>query len=71
VEIINDGSGIVLRDPNNSDVYYTTDGSDPMGPNGVISSSAIKYTSPEVLSSFTKLTVRPFTTNNWGPISTK
>ena len=71
VEIINDGSGIVLRNPNNTDVYYTTDGSDPMGPNGVISSSAIKYTASVVLPASGKLTVRPFTTNNWGPISTK
>jgi len=69
---INDtGSGLSLNNPNNTDVYYTTDGSDPMGPDGTVSSSAVKYTKSSVLPYSDKLTVRPFTTNNWGPITNK
>ena len=71
VTFTDNGSGIVLNNTNNADVYYTIDGSDPMGPNGVISGSAIKYTGSEVLPYSAKLTVRPFTTNNWGPITSR
>jgi len=67
VTITNNGSGLTLANPNSTDAYYTTDGSDPMGPNGVVSSSAVKYAAGSVLPSSAKLTVRPFTTNNWGP----
>ncbi|MBC1937844.1 hypothetical protein HCA69_15885 [Listeria grandensis] len=68
VSIIPSGSGIVLNNPNaNTDVYYTTDGTDPMGADGVVSSKATKYTAGTVLPKTTSLTVRAFTTNNWGP----
>ena|GEM_PF-6017730 len=71
VTIVDNGSGIVLDNPNNTDVYYTTDGSDPMGPEGTISSSAVKYTGSEQIDNASNLTVRPFTTNNWGPMTSK
>ncbi|MBC1459167.1 immunoglobulin-like domain-containing protein [Listeria newyorkensis] len=69
VSIIPSGSGVVLNNPNaNTDTYYTTDGTDPMGADGVVSSKATKYTAGTVLPKTTKLTVRAFTTNNWGPM---
>lgn len=68
VSIIPSGSGVVLNNPNaNTDVYYTTDGTDPMGANGVVSSNATKYTAGTVLPKTASLTIRAFTTNNWGP----
>ncbi|EUJ26347.1 hypothetical protein PCORN_15221 [Listeria cornellensis FSL F6-0969] len=69
VSIIPSGSGVVLNNPNaNTDVYYTTDGTDPMGADGVVSSKATKYTAGTVLDKKVKLTVRAFATNNWGPM---
>ncbi len=45
VKVIGSGSGITLTNPNsNTTVYYTLDGSDPMGANGTVSSSARTYT---------------------------
>lgn len=70
VNVLKTGTGVTLENPNaNTDIYYTTDGSDPMGADGVISSKAVKYTPGTVLSKTTPLTMRAFTTNNWGPIS--
>ncbi|MCL2883073.1 MAG: chitobiase/beta-hexosaminidase C-terminal domain-containing protein [Coriobacteriia bacterium] len=72
VTFTDNGSGIVLNNPNSgTDVYYTTNGSDPMGPDGVVSSAATKYTAGTVLPYTGKITVRAFTTNNWGPITSK
>ena len=71
VTFTNTGSGIVLNNPNNTDVYYTTDGADPMGPDGVISASAVKYIPSTVLPDSVILTVRPFAANNWGPLTSK
>ena len=62
--------GHTLVNPNSStEVYYTTDGSDPMGPDGSVSVSAKKYTAGAVISGGANLKVRAFTTNNWGPLS--
>ncbi|MBA3926121.1 FN3 associated domain-containing protein [Listeria rustica] len=70
VKIVANGAGVVLENPNaGTDVYYTTDGSDPMGANGVVSSTATKYEAGTTLDTNAKLTVRAFTTNNWGPIT--
>ncbi|EUJ47751.1 immunoglobulin-like domain-containing protein [Paenilisteria rocourtiae] len=69
VNIVPSGSGVVLQNPNaNTDVYYTTDGTDPMGADGIVSNKATKYTAGTVLPKTTKLTIRAFTTNNWGPM---
>ena len=72
VAIEDTGSGVVLHNPNpNTHVYFTTDGTDPMGPNGTISTSATRYTPGTVLPSNARLTIRAFTTNNWGPLTTR
>ncbi|MBC1501336.1 hypothetical protein HB943_12055 [Listeria weihenstephanensis] len=69
VNIVTTNTGVTLDNPNaNTDVYYTTDGSDPMGADGVVSSKATKYTPGTTLDKTTTLTVRAFTTNNWGPM---
>jgi hypothetical protein len=69
VTFVDTGSGIVLNNPNNNTtVYYTLDGSDPMGPDGTRESATARiYRPAEVLPYSAKLTVRAFTTNNWGP----
>ena len=56
----------------NTAIYYTTNGSDPMGSDGVIAPNAILYTNAFTLpiGSYTIIT-RAFETNNWGPISYK
>lgn len=73
VSIVNSGSGVVLSNPNLATVkvYYTMDGTDPMGADGIISSSAIQYTDEVVLNSGGKLTIRPYTDNNWGPLTVR
>ncbi len=64
---------ITFNNPNtatNVQIYYTTDGSDPMGNDGVISSSAKLYSAAtgfKLSVGEYKLVVRPFITNNWGP----
>lgn len=64
---------VTIINPNEgTQVYYTIDGSDPMGNDGIISPSARKYNSGEgiVLASGTySLVSRAFVTNNWGPLS--
>jgi hypothetical protein len=68
---ISKSSGYTLSNPNASaKIYYTTNGSDPMGPDGVVSTSAIEYKAGTVLPIGLALTVRPFVTNNWGPKTT-
>lgn len=70
VKLQESGGGIVLQNPNSStDVYYTTDGSDPMGADGKVSTKAEKYTQGTVIPDDAKVVARPFTTNNWGPIT--
>jgi hypothetical protein len=60
------GDGYTLNTTSTSTirVYYTTDGSDPMGANGAVSSTAMEYTSGTVPAG---AVIRPFQTNNWGP----
>lgn len=48
-------------------IYYTTDGTDPMGADGTISKSAIKYSKDTLPTKGDKLTIRAFEPNNWGP----
>lgn len=52
-------------------IYYTTDGTDPMGEDGVISKSAIKYSKETLPSGEANLTIRAFEPNNWGPLVVK
>jgi hypothetical protein len=70
------GSGIRLNHPTvggTTALYYTTDGSDPMGPNGAVSSAATRYTTGATLPKTVKITVRAFQTSgtqqNWGPLA--
>jgi hypothetical protein len=49
-------------------IYYTTNGSDPMGADGGVSRSAIVYTGG-TLPATSGITVRAFTPGNWGPIT--
>jgi acetoacetate decarboxylase len=64
---------ITITNPNTgTQVYYTIDGSDPMGKDGIVSPSAFQYDASVgiVLASGTySLVSRAFTTNNWGPLS--
>jgi hypothetical protein len=64
---------ITINNPNTgAQVYYTTDGSDPMGKDGVVSPSALQYNASKgiVLPLGTySLVSRAFTTDNWGPLS--
>ncbi|MGX7245437.1 FN3 associated domain-containing protein [Enterococcus quebecensis] len=70
VEISNKNEQLVFTNPNvETEVYYTLDGTDPMGPNGSISESAVKFESNTALNSQSTVTVRAFQANNWGPIS--
>ncbi|EUJ41570.1 hypothetical protein PWEIH_00870 [Listeria weihenstephanensis FSL R9-0317] len=69
VNVVPSGTGVILENPNaGTDAYYTTDGTDPMGADGVVSSKATKYTPGTILDAKVKLTVRAFKTNNWGPM---
>ncbi|WP_412850585.1 FN3 associated domain-containing protein [Chryseobacterium sp. PMSZPI] len=70
VEVTKNANGTyTMTNPNqNTQVYYTTDGSDPMGNDGVVSGTAIVYTGSEVsLVSASVITARAFISNNWGP----
>jgi hypothetical protein len=78
VEASGAGSGgVALTNPNGSAaVYYTLDGSDPMGLNGATPSqsggnaAAKAYTGGTIaVPEGATLTVRAFTTNNWGPMT--
>ncbi|WP_409417143.1 FN3 associated domain-containing protein [Flavobacterium sp. PS2] len=64
---------ITINNPNTgTQVYYTTDGSDPMGKDGVVSPSAFLYDANKGItlsSGIYSLVSRAFTTNNWGPLS--
>lgn len=53
-------------------LYYTTNGTDPMGNNGTISADAVLYNGAFALplGQF-NIVARPYTTNNWGPKSAK
>ncbi len=62
---------VSFANPNQSTkTYYTLDGSDPMGNDGVVSSNAFEYTGGVIeLTEDTEVVVRAFTTNNWGPLT--
>lgn len=67
--IIKTTETIKMVNPNaNTLLYYTTNGTDPMGNDGTISSAALLYNGEFNLPTGTYAVVtRPFTTNNWGP----
>lgn len=70
VQPVQEGSGYRLNNPNSgAAVYYTMDGTDPMGDNGTVSPNAAEYKG-EGLSSGTQLVIRPYTNGNWGPKTT-
>ncbi|MEN8737373.1 MAG: lamin tail domain-containing protein [Akkermansiaceae bacterium] len=48
--------------------YFTTDGSDPMAPNGSIAASAQIYVSPIPLSDGTTIQTRTLTDTTWSPL---
>lgn len=64
---------IQIQNPNlGTQVYYTLDGSDPMGPDGTIASNAhFYYSAFQLPVGNYKIVTRAFTTNNWGPKSEK
>lgn len=68
-ETVGSNQAITITDPNSgTKLYYTIDGSDPMGNDGAISPSAQLYTTGIKLAlGAYKLVTRPFATNNWGP----
>jgi hypothetical protein len=70
VNIEETATGFVLDNPNrNIHAYFTTNGSDPMGPNGYVSEFATRYSPGTVLPLDAVINVRAFTTNNWGPLT--
>ncbi|MEI5993992.1 FN3 associated domain-containing protein [Candidatus Enterococcus mansonii] len=70
VEIIKENNQLILKNKNaKTEAYYTLDGTDPMGPDGVVSERAVKFDAQAVVSDQALITVRAFQSNNWGPIS--
>lgn len=72
-ETIKKTDHIQINNPNSgTQVYYTLDGTDPMGNDGVISPEAHLYNGAFNLPVGTyAIVTRPFATNNWGPKSSK
>lgn len=70
---ITETTGIPIDNPNSgTQLYYTLNGTDPMGNNGDVSSDAHLYNGTLMLPAGSyKITTRAFTTNNWGPIASK
>ncbi|MDR0349611.1 MAG: lamin tail domain-containing protein [Tannerella sp.] len=72
-EEITEGNGIQINNPNNNTkLYYTTNGTDPMGNDGAVSPDAVQYNGQFTLPSgrYTLVT-RASATNNWGPKAEK
>lgn len=71
--IITENDNVVINNPNSgTQLYYTLNGTDPMGNNGVVSTEAILYTGVFKLTvGQYNIVTRAFTTNNWGPKSNK
>ncbi|MBB6369050.1 lamin tail domain-containing protein [Chryseobacterium shigense] len=72
-DVITETDNIQIDNPNSgTQLYYTLNGKDPMGNDGVVSSDAHLYNGTFTLPAGNySIAVRPFTTNNWGPISSK
>ncbi|MEG0256032.1 FN3 associated domain-containing protein [Vagococcus sp.] len=62
-----DNQLLLFNSSQKATIYYTTDGTDPMGADGTISKSAIKYSKDTLPTKGDKLTIRAFEPNNWGP----
>lgn len=70
VIISSEASQLKLNNPNNNSIiYYTLDGSDPMGADGQVSPQATWYKPDTQLTKDAKLTIRAFSPNNWGPLT--
>lgn len=70
VEISQAAAELKLTNPNpNTITYYTLDGSDPMGVNGVVAPQAFAYESETKLPEDAQLTIRAYSANNWGPLT--
>ncbi|MBP1040913.1 chitobiase/beta-hexosaminidase C-terminal domain-containing protein [Vagococcus sp. BWB3-3] len=70
VEISQAAAELKLTNPNpNTITYYTLDGSDPMGANGVIAPQAFVYKAETKLPEDAQLTIRAYSANNWGPLT--
>ncbi|MDR1799575.1 MAG: chitobiase/beta-hexosaminidase C-terminal domain-containing protein, partial [Bifidobacteriaceae bacterium] len=67
------GGGVTLSVAASAVIYYTLDGSDPMGANGATPGQAGANPAAQAYTAGTVLpagaTTRAFTTNNWGPIT--
>ncbi|PQA96891.1 hypothetical protein B0A69_02155 [Chryseobacterium shigense] len=71
--VVKDTDTIQIDNPNSgTELYYTLNGTDPMGNDGVISSEAHLYNGTFSLpaGSYT-IATRAFVTNNWGPLVSK
>ncbi|MGH1362711.1 MAG: lamin tail domain-containing protein [Calditrichia bacterium] len=63
---VNHGFDLTLTNPNGSGtVYYTTDGTDPRASNGVVSASAVVYSSAITLTADTTINVRVLDGSEW------
>lgn len=62
------GSGVALSAAAGSEIYYTTDGSDPMV-DGAKSVTAIRYTGSLTLDHAAHLSARSFDGNEWSPLT--
>ena len=66
---LNPGSSLELAAAAEATIYYTMDGSDPRLPGGGVSSSALTYTGPIVLSQDARMATRALTTaGEWSAI---
>jgi hypothetical protein len=70
VQVLAGGGGVTLTNTNSgTTAYYTLDGSDPMGADGAVSSTAQTYRAGTVLPADADITIRACAQNNWGPLS--
>lgn len=61
------GGSVVLGAASGAEIYYTTDGSDPMA-DGVKTATAIKYTGSLTLDHVAHLSARSFAGTEWSPL---
>lgn len=62
------GTTVTISQAGASSLYYTTDGSDPRGPQGTISARAVRYTGPITINANTRIVARVYPDSNiWSP----